>query len=95
MIIIGAAALSAERCSGTAALVLTKPISRTAFVLLKAASQLVILVCATVLSVAVCIATTVLLFGSASIGPFLEAAALWLAFAAMILLLVVMLSAAM
>ena len=95
VIIIGAAALAAERRSGTAVLVLTKPISRAGFVLLKAAAQLVVLACATALSVALCIATTVLLFGPGSIGPFLGAAGLWLAFAAMILLLAVLLSAAL
>jgi ABC-2 type transport system permease protein len=95
VIIAGAATISAERRAGTAVLVLTKPLSRAGFVVAKAVSQLVVLVGATVLGVAVCIATTVALFGSGSIAPFLEAAALWLAFAAMILMLMVMLSAAM
>ncbi len=95
VIIAGAATIAAERRAGTAVLVLTKPISRAGFVVAKAISQLAVLVCATVLGVAVCIATTVALFGAGSIAPFVAAAALWLAFAAMILLLMVMLSAAM
>ena len=95
VIIAGAATISAERRAGTAVLVLTKPISRGAFVVLKAASQLVLLVVATVVAVAVCIVTTVLLFGSAAIGPFVESSALWLVFAVMVLMLMVLLSAAM
>jgi ABC-2 type transport system permease protein len=95
VIIAGAATISAERRAGTAVLVLTKPLSRAGFVVAKAVSQLVVLAGATVLGVAVCIATTVALFGGGSIAPFLEAAALWLAFAAMTLMLMVMLSAAM
>ena len=93
VIIAGAATISAECRAGTAVLVLTKPISRAGFVVAKAVSQLVVLVGATVLGVAVCIATTVALFGAGSIAPFVQAAALWLAFAAMILMLMVMLSA--
>ena len=95
VIIAGAATISAERRAGTAVLVLTKPLSRAAFVVLKAASQLVLLVVATVVAAALCIVTTVLLFGSASIGPFIETTALWLVFATMVLMLMVLLSAAM
>ena len=95
IIVVGAATISAERKSGTAVLVLTKPISRTAFVVAKAVSQLALLTCATLLGSALCIATTVALFGTGSIGPFVDAVALWLVYAAMILLLMIMLSAAM
>lgn len=95
VIVVGAATISAERKSGTAILVLTKPISRAAFVVAKAISQLALLICATIVGAALCIATTVALFGSASIWPFVEAVALWLAFAAMVLMAMVMLSAAM
>lgn len=95
VIVVGAATISAERKSGTAILVLTKPISRAAFVVAKAVSQLALLICATILGTALCIATTVALFGTGSIGPFVEAVALWLVYAAMILLMMIMLSAAM
>ncbi|HUK78215.1 MAG TPA: ABC transporter permease subunit [Thermoleophilia bacterium] len=95
VIIAGAATISAERRAGTAVLVLTKPISRAAFVVLKATSQLAVLVVATVVGAALCIVTTVVLFGSASIGPFIETTALWLVFATMVLMLMVLLSAAM
>ena len=71
------------------------PGSRAAFVVAKAISQLTLLVCATILGTALCIATTVALFGTGSIGPFVEAVVLWLVFATMILLLMIMLSAAM
>jgi len=95
VIIAGAATISAERRAGTAVLVLTKPISRAGFVVIKAAAQLALLVCATVLAAAVCVAATVVLFGGASIGAFVETTALWLVFAAMILMLMVLLSAAL
>jgi ABC-2 type transport system permease protein len=95
VIIAGAATISAERRAGTAVLVLTKPISRAGFVLVKAAAQLVLLVGATVVAAAVCVVATVVLFGSADIGAFVETTALWLVFAAMILMLMVLLSAAL
>jgi len=95
LIIAGAAAISSEIRAGTTALVLTKPMSRAGFVVAKAVSQLAVLVTATVLGTAVCIATTVALFGDAAIGPFVGSVALWLVFAAMLLMLAVMLSAAM
>lgn len=95
VIIAGAATISAERRAGTAVLVLTKPISRAGFVLIKAAAQLVLLGCATVLAAAVCVVATVALFGTAGIGAFVETTALWLVFAAMILMLMVLLSAAL
>ncbi len=95
VIVVGAATISAERKSGTAVLVLTKPISRAAFVVAKAISQLALLVCATIVGTALCVVTTVALFGGASVWPFVEAVALWLAFAAMVLMAMVMLSAAM
>ena len=95
VIITGAATILAESRAGTAVLVLTKPISRAGFVIAKAISQLAVLVCATIVGVAVCIATTIALFGAGPVAPFIEAAALWLAFAAMIHMLMVLLSAAM
>jgi len=95
LIIAAAATISTEVKSGTAALVLTKPMSRAGFVVSKAASQLGLLVAATALGAAVCVATTVVLFDDAAIGPFVEAVALWLVFAAMMLALTIMLSAAM
>jgi ABC-2 type transport system permease protein len=95
VIIAGAATISSESRAGTAVLVLTKPISRAGFVIAKAISQTVVLVAATVVGVAVCIGTTIALFGAGPVKPFVEAAALWLAFAVMILMLMVLLSAAM
>ena len=95
LIIVAAATIASESKSGTAALVLTKPMSRAGFVVAKAVSQLGLLVAATALGAAVCIATTVVLFGGAAVGPFVEAVALWLAFAALMLMLTIMLSAAL
>ena len=95
LIIAGAATISSEVKSGTTALVLTKPMSRAGFVVAKAASQLGLLVVATALGAAVCIATTIVLFNDAAVGPFVEAVAIWLVFAAMMLMLTIMLSAAL
>jgi ABC-2 type transport system permease protein len=95
VVIVGAMAIAAERRAGTAILVLTKPISRTGFILTKALSQFLLLVCATLVSAALCITLTAALFGTASIGPFLQAAGLWLIFATMLLMIVTAASAAM
>jgi ABC-2 type transport system permease protein len=95
IIIAGAAIIASERKAGTAVLVLTKPISRAGFVVAKAISQLTLLIVAAAAGAAVCIATTVALFGNASISQFIEAVALWLVFACAMLMLMLWLSAAM
>jgi ABC-2 type transport system permease protein len=94
VIITGAAAVAGERRAGTAALVLTKPLSRAAFVWAKAMANLAVLVVATAIGAALCIAVTVVLFDAAHVAAFLESVALWLALAAMFVCLMVLLSAA-
>ncbi len=95
VIITGAAAVAGERRAGTAVLVLTKPLSRAAFVWAKVVANLAILIIATALGAALCIAVTILLFDTAHIAAFLESVALWLALAAMFVCLMVFLSAAL
>jgi ABC-2 type transport system permease protein len=95
VIISGAAAVASERRSGTAVLVLTKPLSRTSFVWSKAIANLVVLLAATALGAALCVAVTVVLFDTSHIAAFLESVAVWLALAAMFVCLMVWLSAAL
>jgi ABC-2 type transport system permease protein len=94
LIIATAAAISSERKSGTAVLMLTKPLSRPGFVVAKAVSQLVVVVAATALASAICIAVTVALFGTTRhIGPFLVSVVVWLVFAGMLIMLTLLCSA--
>ena len=95
VIITGAASVAAEHRAGTSALVLTKPLSRSAFIAAKSVAGLVLLVAAAALGSALCVAVTVALFDTAHIALFLESVALWLALAAMFVTLMVLLSAAM
>ncbi len=95
LIIVYGGVISSERRSGTAALVLTKPVSRAAFVAAK------MLVHAAFLSVTVCVGTlitwagTALAFGEAPAGPLFASAGAWLAFGVLFLSLMTLLSAAM
>ena len=82
LIITTAGIVSAEVRSGTAILVLTKPVSRRAFVLAKVVAQLILLAAATVLAALVCWAGTLAIFGEAPAGELVAAAGLWLLVAA-------------
>ena len=88
VVIAGAAVVSGERASGTAILVLTKPLSRGAFVVAKIVSQVMLLVAATALGVTACLAITALVFDGSNTARLVRAVALWLLYAA--LLVVVM-----
>jgi len=94
LVIVTSAAIASERRSGTAVLVLTKPLSRTGFVMAKALSQLVLLGAATLLGTLVCLGVTVAIFRStADTGHLLAAVGAWFVFAAMMTLLTLFLSA--
>jgi ABC-2 type transport system permease protein len=95
VIITGAAAVAGERRAGTAVLVLTKPLSRAAFVWAKVVANLAVLVIATAIGAALCVVMTILLFDTMHVAAFLESVALWLALAAMFVCLMVFLSAAL
>ena len=94
VIITGAASVASEHRAGTSVLVLTKPLSRGAFVTAKAVSGLLLLLLATAAGAALCIAVTVALFDTAFIAPFIASVGLWLALGAMFVTLMVLLSAA-
>lgn len=81
LVISGAGAVSGERSSGTAILVLTKPLSRPAFILAKVVSQQILLLASTIVGGIVTIGVTAALFDRLPIREFTVAVALWLAFA--------------
>ena len=95
VIVTGAGVVAGERRSGTAVLMLSKPLTRAGFITAKAVSSLVVLVLATVLGSALCIAVTIALFDARHVGGFAESVLAWLALAAMFVTLMVLLSAAM
>lgn len=95
VIIMFGGIVSAEKKSGTAVLALTKPLSRTAFVISKTLSALVLLV------VTVCVGglatwgLTYAIFAEAPLAPLAQATGAWLLTGALFLALMVALSAAM
>jgi ABC-2 type transport system permease protein len=95
IIVTGAAVVAGERRAGTAALMLSKPLSRAGFIAAKAVSNLVIIVVATALGAALCVVVTVAIFDAAHIDRFVVSVLAWLALAAMFATLMVFLSAAM
>ncbi len=94
VVIAGAGAVSGERLSGTAALVLAKPLSRRGFVLAKLLSQQTTVMVFTAIGAAVCVAVTAALFGSSSVGTFLLAVLLWLVYALLLVAAMTLFSAA-
>ncbi len=87
--------VSSELRSGTGALTLAKPLSRTAFVLGKWLSQFVVLVVGAGVATAICIGLTALLLGVGPAAALAAAAGLWLAYAALLLSAMVLLSIAL
>jgi ABC-2 type transport system permease protein len=81
IIIIYGGLISAERKNGTAILVLTKPLSRTAYVVAKAAVHCVFLVLAVGISTVATWSVTRLVFGKAPGAHLWLAVAAWLALA--------------
>lgn len=78
LIIGGAGSISGERASGTATLVLTKPVSRASFVLVKLVAELALLVVSTIVATGVTLLVTRLLFPPAGATPLFASVALWL-----------------
>jgi ABC-2 type transport system permease protein len=73
--------ISSERKSGTAILVLTKPLSRSSFVVAKVLVQALFLTLVTAAGTALTWGGTRLVFGTAPGGPLWRASLAWLAFA--------------
>jgi len=94
VIIMFGGVISAEKRSGTAALALTKPLSRTAFVLAKFVSQTALLAVTVVVGALATWGLTYAVFAEAPLAPLAQATATWLALGVMILALMVALSAA-
>lgn len=92
IIIIFAGAVSAERRSGTAVLVLTKPLSRTAFIVAKYLAQGALLVGTVAVGAAITWALTYAVFGEAPLLSLAQATGVWLVWALMILGIMVFLS---
>jgi ABC-2 type transport system permease protein len=78
LVIASADMIAGERRSGTVILVVTKPISRAAFVLVKVTAQAALVGAATVIGTAACWLGTRLVFGTAPVDVLVEAVALWL-----------------
>ncbi len=84
LVLAAAGAVAGERRSGTAVLMLTKPLSRAGFVAAKLAWQVLLLAGATVAGTVVCEAVTSLLFTGAALAPLASAVGAWLPFAALL-----------
>jgi ABC-2 type transport system permease protein len=93
VIIMFGGAVSAEKRSGTAILVLTKPLSRSAFVAAKFVSQAALLVITVVVGALLTWGMTYAVFGEAPIGPLAAATGAWLALGVLFVALMLMLSA--
>lgn len=85
--------IAGEKASGTAILVLTKPVSRTAFVITKFLSNAVLLATFTVMGTLACWGVTYVVFGEAPIERLASSTAAWLAFALLLLALMTLFSA--
>lgn len=81
LIIIYGGIVSGERRSGTAVLVLTKPVSRVAFVVVKAAVNILYLTVLLAAGTLVTWGVTALVFGDAPGGPLWSSALVWLVLA--------------
>ncbi len=92
IIIIFAGVVSAERRSGTAVLVLTKPLSRRAFIAAKAVAQGAFLMATVAVGAAVTWAFTYAVFGEAPLRPLVLATGAWLIWALLILSITLCLS---
>ena len=85
--------VSSELRSGTGALALSKPLSRSAFVLAKWLSQLLVIVGSALLATGLCVTLTTVLLGAGPATQLVAATALWLVYAALLLSVMVLLSA--
>ncbi len=95
VIIMFGGVISAEKRQGTAVLVLTKPLSRTAFVVAKFVSQAALLVVTVCGGAVLTWGMTLAVFGEAPIGPLVGATGAWIVLGVMFVALMESLSAAL
>lgn len=93
VIIMFGGMISGEKRSGTAVLVLTKPLSRAAFVVAKFMSQAGLLVVAVVVGALLTWAMTYAMFGEAPAAVLAEATCAWLVFAVLFVAIMELFSA--
>ena len=93
IVIAGAGVISGERSAGTAILVLTKPLSRAAFVVAKILSQLLLLVVSTALGTLACLAMTAVVFDGSGATRLLTVVAIWLVYATVMVVVMTLFSA--
>lgn len=93
LIVTSAGAVAAERRSGTAVLVLTKPVSRRGFITAKIAAQQLLLVVTAIIGAFLCLALTTALFPSSMEPRFLVAVVVWLAYALLVIVVMALFSA--
>ncbi len=87
--------IAGERSSGTAVLVLTKPVSRSAFVIAKYLSHALLVIVSTLVGAFACWGTTYAVFGEAPVSRIVEPTAAWLAFALVLIAVMTAFSAGM
>jgi ABC-2 type transport system permease protein len=92
LIIIYGGIVSAETSSGTAILVLTKPMSRTAFVVVKAVIHSAFLAVLVIVGTLITWGLTAAIFGHAPGGPLWSSALVWLVLAVLFIALMTFLS---
>jgi ABC-2 type transport system permease protein len=92
LIIVYASIISSERKSGTAVLVLTKPVSRTAFVVAKAAVHSIFLAVLIVAGTLITWALTAAIFGRAPGAALWSSSLAWLVFGLLLIALMTFLS---
>lgn len=92
VVVIFGGLISSEKRAGTAALVLTKPVSRAGFVVAKVVSQGILLVGTVCAGAAITWGVTLGVFGMAPPGDLVRATAAWLAFGLMLLGVMTLLS---
>lgn len=93
VIIMFGGMISSEKKSGTAQLVLTKPLSRASFVLAKFVSQATLVTIATIAGALLTWGLTYAVFAEAPVRPLVEATGAWLLFGLLFVALMELLSA--
>jgi ABC-2 type transport system permease protein len=94
LVITGAGIVSGERASGTAILVLTKPLSRGAFIVAKILAQIALVTGATALGTVACLLVTGVVFDGAERARLVTAVAVWLVYASLLIVVMTLCSAA-